>query len=52
MTIALGIIAALLLISVISLQKFMHDMAAVERELIKELKEIKTCLIKINEKQL
>jgi len=51
-TIALGIIAVLLFVSVISLQKFMRDMAAVERALIGELREIKGCLIKINEKQL
>jgi hypothetical protein len=30
----------------------MRDMAAVESELIKELREIKNCLVKINEKQL
>ena len=52
MTIALGMIAILLLISVIYLKKFMRDMAAVEGELIKELKEMKNYLKKINEKQL
>jgi hypothetical protein len=52
MIVALGVIAVLLLFSVISLQKFMRDMAIAERELLKELKEMKTCLIKINEKQL
>lgn len=51
MIIVLGIIAILILISVIYLQKFMRDMAAVENELIKELREIRNCLIKINEKQ-
>jgi len=52
MLIMLGIIAALLLLSVVRLQKFMRDMAAVESELIKELREIKNCLVKINEKQI
>jgi len=52
MTIALGMIALLLLVSVIYLKKFMHDMAAVESELIRELKEMKGWLMKINEKQL
>lgn len=52
MAITLGIIAALLLLSVVNLQKFMRDMAVAERELLKELKEMKSCLIKINEKQL
>ncbi len=52
MTIALGVIAVLLLASVIYLKKFMRDMAIVESELIKELREIKSWLIKINEKQL
>ena len=52
MVIALGIIAVLLLASVIYLKKFMSDMALVESELIKELKEIKVVLTKINEKQL
>jgi len=52
MIIALGIIAALLLLSVINLQRFMRDMAIAERELLKELKEMKNYLIKINEKQL
>lgn len=52
MVIALGIIAALLLLSVVSLWKFMRDMAIVEKELLKELKEMKNYLMKINEKQL
>ncbi len=52
MKVVLGIIAALLLISIIYLKKFMRDMAAVESELIKELKEMKDYLKKINEKQL
>jgi len=54
MVIALGIIAALLVLSVIiiNLRKFMRDMAIVEGELIKELREIKGVLTKINEKQL
>ena len=52
MVIALGIIAALILVSVISLIRFMKDMAIAERDLLKELKEMKGYLIKINEKQL
>jgi len=52
MIIVLGMIAALLLAAVIYLQRFMQDMAVVESELIKELREIKTVLTKINEKQL
>lgn len=51
MIIVLGVIAVLILLSVIYLQKFMRDMAVVESELIKELREIKNCLIRINEKQ-
>ncbi len=51
MIIALGVIAVLLLVSVVSLKKFMKDMAIVENELIKELREIKGVLVKINEKQ-
>jgi low affinity Fe/Cu permease len=52
MTIVLGVIAFLLLVSVIFLKKFMRDMAAVESELIKELREMKQYLKKISEKQL
>ncbi len=52
MTIALGIIAVLLAAAVIFLNKFMKDMAVVEGELIKELREMKEVLKKINEKQL
>lgn len=52
MVIALGIIAALLLVSVVYLKKFMTDMAVVESELIKELRDIKDCLEKIHEKQI
>jgi len=52
MIIVLGIIAALLLVAVLYLQRFMRDMAAVESELIGELREIKTVLTRINEKQL
>ena len=51
MIIVLGIIAALIFLSVLYLQKFMRDMAVVESELIKELREIKNCLIRIDEKQ-
>ena len=52
MVIALGVIAILILLSVINLQKFMRDMAVAERELLKELKEMKNYLMKISEKQL
>lgn len=52
MTVILGIIAVLILASVIYLKKFMRDMAKVESDLINELKEMKTILLKINEKQL
>ena len=52
MIIVLGMIAALLLVAVLYLQRFMRDMAAVESELIGELREIKTVLTRINEKQL
>ena len=52
MIIVLGMIAALLLAAVIYLQRFMRDMAVVESELIRELREIKAVLTKINEKQL
>jgi len=52
MVIVLGVIALLLLLSVINLRKFMRDMAAVEGELIGELREIKNILTRINEKQL
>lgn len=52
MVIALGVIAILLLVSIIYLKKFMRDMAIVESELIKEIREMKDYLKKINEKQL
>ena len=52
MIIVLAVIAALLFASVVYLKKFMNDMAVVESDLIKELKEIKNVLTKINEKQL
>ena len=52
MIIVLGIIAILLLLSIVYLKKFMRDMALVEAELIKELRDIKGVLVKINEKQL
>jgi len=52
MIVVLGIIAALILASVIILKRFMKDMAIVEKGLLKELKEMKECLIRINEKQL
>ena len=51
-TVALTAIVILILLGVIYLKKFMHDMAAVESELIKELREIKNILAKIHEKQL
>jgi hypothetical protein len=47
--IVLGIIAALLLASVVYLKMFMRDMAIVEGELIKELREMKTYLKKMSE---
>lgn len=50
MVIALSIIAVLLLISVIYLKKFMADMAAVESDLIKEIRQMKDYLRKISEK--
>jgi len=52
MVIVSGIIAVLILTSVMILQRFMKDMAIVEKELLKEIKEMKQCLIRINEKQL
>lgn len=52
MVIVLGIIAALLLASVVYLKKFMMDMAVVEKELIGEIREMKGYLKKIHEKQL
>ena len=52
MVTVLGIIAVLIFVSVISLIKFMRDMAIVEDRLLNELKEIKQRLVKINEKQL
>lgn len=52
MIIVFGVIAILLVLCIIYLRKFMSDMAIVEADLIKELREIKGVLIKINEKQL
>ena len=52
MVVALGIIALILLVSVIYLKKFMIDMAVVEKELIGEIREMKGYLKKIHEKQL
>ncbi|MFH0764009.1 MAG: hypothetical protein V1927_03300 [Candidatus Omnitrophota bacterium] len=52
MVIALWTIGALILVCVVILQKFMRDMAVVEKDLLKEIKEVKAWLIKINEKQL
>ena len=52
MIIVLGIIAVLLLLSVIHLQRFMRNMAVAESELLKELMEMKSYLKKIHEKQL
>ena len=48
MIIVLGIIAVLLLLLVLLLCKFMHSMAAVESELIKEIREMKNHLVKMN----
>ena len=50
MVVALGIMAALLLVSVFYLRRFMRDMAAVESDLIKEIREMKNYLKKISEK--
>ena len=50
MAIALGVIAVLLLVSVVYLKKFMRDMALVESDLIKELGEMKIYLKKMSEK--
>ena len=50
MVVVLGIIAALLLASVFYLRRFMRDMAVVESELIREIKEMKNYLKKISEK--
>ena len=50
MTIALSIIAVLLLLSVVYLKKFMSDMAIVESNLIAELREIKGYMKKMSEK--
>ena len=50
MVIALGIIALLLLVSVVLLQRFMKDMAIVESDLLKELKEMKGYLKRMSEK--
>ena len=52
MTVILGIIAGLILASVMILQRFMKNMASIEKDLLKEIKEMKQCLIRINEKQL
>ena len=52
LSLTLGAIAVLLFLSIVYLKKFMCDMALVESELIKELREIKGVLIKISEKQL
>ncbi len=49
MVIVLWVIAALLLASVIYLKMFMRDMAVVEADLIKELREMKTYLKKMSE---
>ncbi len=47
MIIVLGVIAVLLLALVLILQKFMRNMAVVESELIKEIREMKDHLIKM-----
>lgn len=46
------LVAGLLVLTVVFLHKFMRDMAAVERDLIGELREMKGLLAKIHEKQL
>lgn len=50
MVIALSAIALLLLLAVVFLNKFMKDMATVESELIKELREMKGYLAKMSQK--
>jgi len=52
MVIALGVIAALLLVSVVYLKKFMVDMALVEKDLIGEIREMKNYLKKISENKI
>ena len=52
MIIVLTVIAVLILTTAIFLKKFMTNMAIVEKDLLKEIKEMKQWLIKINEKQL
>lgn len=49
MAIALGAIAVLLVVAVIFLKKFMDDMAQVESELIRELREIRGVLTQIRD---
>jgi hypothetical protein len=51
MIIVLGTIAVLIFACAMILQRFMKNMAIVEKELLKEIKEMKQCLIRINEKQ-
>jgi len=51
MVLALGVIAVLLCIAIVYLKKFMEDMAKVEADLIKELRDIKGVLERIREKQ-
>ena len=50
MVIALSVIAVLLLAAVIFLVKFSRDMAVVESEIIKELREMKGYLAKMSQK--
>jgi type II secretory pathway component PulJ len=50
MVIALSAIAALLLAAVIFLYKFSRDMAIVESDLIKEIREMKGYLAKMSQK--
>ena len=52
MIIALWVIAALLLLTAVNLQRFMRDMAVAEKDLLKEIKDVKDILRKISEKQL
>lgn len=48
MTIVLGIIAVFLFLLVVLLYKFMRAMAVVESDLIKEIREMKDHLVKMN----
>ncbi|MEI8344908.1 MAG: hypothetical protein WCG06_02430 [Candidatus Omnitrophota bacterium] len=50
MVLMLGIIAVLLGVMMLYLKRFMTDMAAVESQIIQELKEMKALLAKLGQK--